>query len=106
MNSRPWSEIRARDVAEGRTNEARIAELTDKMLRQQRAAALAELRTTLGLTQEDVARALHVGPARVSELENGDICRSELNTLAAYVELLGGRVEVVATFGEERIRIA
>lgn len=106
MKSLSWSEIRARDIAEGRTNEQRIAELQEQMRRQQRAAALAELRTTLGLTQAEVARALHVGQARVSKLENGDISRSELSTLASYVEVLGGNVEVVATFGEERIRIA
>lgn len=42
----------------------------------------------------------------MSKLENGEISRSGLGTLASYVEALGGSVEVVAAFGEERIRIA
>ncbi|MEI6623240.1 MAG: XRE family transcriptional regulator [Actinomycetes bacterium] len=106
MKSQSWASIRARDISEGRTNETRIAELQEQMRRQQRSAALAELRVSLGMTQQDVADALHVGQARISKLENGELDRNEIGTLASYVEALGGDVEIVARFGEERIRIA
>lgn len=39
----------------------------------------------------------------ISALEAGDLDLSGLATLPAYVEVLGGIVEVVATFGERRI---
>lgn len=106
MKSELWSQRRAREVADGSTDEVRIAELKEQMRQQQRAAALSELRISLGMTQQQVADVLHVGQARISKLENGEIDRSEIATLAAYVEALGGDVEIVATFGQERIRIA
>jgi predicted XRE-type DNA-binding protein len=54
----------------------------------------------------EIARRLGVGQPRISQIERGDLNRAELSTLRAYVEALGGHLEVSATFGERRLRIA
>jgi hypothetical protein len=46
---------------------------------------------------------MKVSQKRVSAVERGVLTRTELGTVAAYVAALGGRVEVVADFGDERI---
>jgi hypothetical protein len=45
---------------------------------------------------------MHVSQRRVSAVEHGELTRIELGTVVDYVEALGGRVEVVADFGDER----
>ena len=42
-----------------------------------------------------------VTQARVSRIEKGELTRSEVDTLAAYVRALGGRLKIVADFGDE-----
>lgn len=37
-----------------------------------------------------------------SRIENGELERSEVETLAAYVRALGGRLKIVAEFGDEQ----
>jgi len=68
-----------------------------------RAHRLAEMRKRLGLTQAEVAERMHVRQERVSAIERARIGASELRTLAAYIEALGGRMEIVADFGGERL---
>jgi predicted XRE-type DNA-binding protein len=55
------------------------------------------------VTQTDVAAEMHVTQRRVSAVERGQLDRTELGTVVAYVEALGGRVEVVADFVDERL---
>ena len=55
---------------------------------EQRAFRLAEMRRRLGITQ-----------GRVSAKPG----TTELRTLAAYVEALGGRLEIIADFGDQRL---
>jgi len=100
-----WDELRAKDSAAGRIDEAKVAEHRQRMLDAQRAYRLAEVRKSLGLTQTDVAAAMHVSQRRVSAVEHGDLTRTSLGTVATYVAALGGRVEIVASFGDERIVI-
>jgi hypothetical protein len=45
------------------------------------------------------------GP-RVSAIERGDVERVEASTLRAYVEALGGRLQVIAEFGDNMYRVA
>ena len=40
-------------------------------------------------------------PGRVSAIEHANAGATELRTLAAYVEALGGRLEIIADFGDE-----
>ncbi|MGH3342572.1 MAG: XRE family transcriptional regulator [Carbonactinosporaceae bacterium] len=86
-------------------NEAAVAGHKAAILAEVRVHQLAELRKAQGLRQSDVAEQMHVTQARVSTLERGDLGRLGLDTVRAYVEALGGRVEVVASFGDTRFVI-
>lgn len=68
-----------------------------------RAHRLAEMRKRLGLTQAEVAQRMNVRQERVSAIERAKVDTSELRTLAAYIMALGGRLEIVADFGGERL---
>ena len=106
MTEQHWptlEEIEAQD--KGRINEAQVAEHRERMRAAQRAHRLAEIRKTQGLTQTDVAKLMHVSQRRVSAVERGDLSRTELGTVASYVEALGGRVQIVADFGDEHLVI-
>ncbi|MBT2480031.1 helix-turn-helix domain-containing protein [Streptomyces sp. ISL-94] len=67
-----------------------------------RAHRLAEVRKRQHTTQVQVAEAMGVTQARVSRIENGELERSEVETLAAYVRALGGKLKIVAEFGDEQ----
>ncbi|MER6720599.1 MULTISPECIES: XRE family transcriptional regulator [Streptomyces] len=62
---------------------------------------LAELRKRQHTTQVQVAEAMGVTQARVSRIEKGQLERSEVDTLAAYVKALGGKLKIVADFGDQ-----
>ncbi|MFC9297935.1 helix-turn-helix domain-containing protein [Streptomyces sp. NPDC057011] len=67
-----------------------------------RAHRLAEVRKRQHTTQVQVAEAMGVTQARVSRIESGELERSEVETLAAYVRALGGKLKIVAEFGDEQ----
>ncbi|MGH3304622.1 MAG: helix-turn-helix domain-containing protein [Streptosporangiaceae bacterium] len=94
-------EIEAADA--GRIDEAKVARHRSRMRAEMRAHRLAEIRRARGLTQTDVAGQMRVSQRRVSAVEHGDIERAQLGTVVSYVEALGGRVEIVADFGDERL---
>ncbi|GIF58769.1 XRE family transcriptional regulator [Asanoa iriomotensis] len=73
----------------------------DELIAQARAYRLAEIRRRQHATQTDIAKAMGVTQARVSRIEKGELTRSEVDTLAAYVKALGGRLKIVAEFGDE-----
>lgn len=100
--SRSWSDIRA----ERPPRETAVAEHTERMLAETRAYRLREIREEQGLTQIELAARMHVTQPSVSELERGQLDRAGLSTIKAYVEALGGTVEVVADFGDQRVVIA
>lgn len=102
---RTWKDVRAEAVASGRLDEAKVAEQTRRLLAEVRAHRLAEIRETTGLNQTDIANRLGVSQSRVSRIERGDMDRTEVATVRAYVGALGGEVEIVAKFGDERITI-
>jgi len=68
------------------------------------ALALAELRNSRNVTQIQLAAQLGITQGNVSRLE----ARSEiyLSTLRSYIEALGGRLEITAVFGDERVPVA
>jgi hypothetical protein len=41
---------------------------------------------------------MRVTQRRVSAVENGELSRTELGTVEAYIRALGGRVKVIAEF--------
>ncbi|MDT0445550.1 helix-turn-helix domain-containing protein [Streptomyces johnsoniae] len=71
------------------------------MITASRVHRLAELRKRQHTTQVEVAKAMGVTQARVSRIEKGQVERSEVETLAAYVQALGGKLKIVADFGDE-----
>ena len=70
-----------------------------------RAHTLAEARQRMRLTQAQVARRMNVRQERVSAIERAEPGATEVRTLAAYVAALGGRLEIVAHIGDERITL-
>ncbi len=89
---------RQRDPA---TLDANVAEHRRAM---EDALALAELRNSRNVTQIQLAAQLGITQGNVSRLE----ARSEiyLSTLRSYIEALGGRLEIAAVFGNERVPVA
>ncbi|MCL7488831.1 MAG: helix-turn-helix domain-containing protein [Desulfobulbaceae bacterium] len=57
---------------------------------------LAELRKARGLNQTDVAEALKIAQANISQLENRP--DSLISTLSQFIEALGGKLEIHAKF--------
>jgi predicted XRE-type DNA-binding protein len=80
----------------------RARETTDDHVR---AWHLARVRTEQDRTQEDVARVMGVTQPRVSAIERGELDTVTLSTLRAYVRALGGRLRVVADFGDQEYRL-
>jgi hypothetical protein len=42
-----------------------------------------------------------VSQARVSRIEKGQLDKSEVETWAAYVKAVGGKLKIIADFGDE-----
>jgi DNA-binding XRE family transcriptional regulator len=74
-----------------------------RLLAQARGYQLAETRKRLGLGQEQIAAAMGVSVARVSQIEHGEVASFEV--IARYVEALGGRLDLVADFGDRTVRL-
>ena len=78
-----------------------IREGANHMIAEVRARRLAEVRKRQNATQVEVAAAMGVSQARVSRIEKGQLEKSEVETLAAYVKALGGKLKIIADFGDE-----
>ena len=74
-----------------------------ELLAQARGRQLAETRKQLGIGQKDIAAAMDVTIARVSQIEHGEVTSFEV--IARYVEALGGRLDLVADFGDRTVRL-
>ena len=66
-------------------------------------ATLRQVREARARSQEAVARKLHINQAAVSKLER----RTDmyLSTLRSYIEAMGGKLEIVARFPNQAVRI-
>lgn len=65
---------------------------------------LAEIRKSVGLTQQDLAKSLGVSQPSLSKLEKQD--DMHISTLRRLVEALDGRLEIVAYLPKGDIRIS
>ena len=74
-----------------------------RLLAQARGHQLAETRKQVGLGQKQIATAMGVSVARVSQIEHGEVTSFEV--IARYVEALGGRLDLVADFGDRTVRL-
>jgi predicted transcriptional regulator len=61
------------------------------------------IREAAGKTQQEVAAAMKVSQSLVSAAESREDPR--LSTLRRYVHALGGELEIIANFGDKRIRL-
>jgi DNA-binding XRE family transcriptional regulator len=68
-----------------------------------RARTLAGLRDRLGLSQAEVAARMGVRVQRVAAIERAQPGATEVRALARYAEALGGRLEIAADVGGERV---
>jgi phage shock protein A/DNA-binding XRE family transcriptional regulator len=68
-----------------------------------RARTLAEERTRLGLSQTEVAQRMGVPQDQVAAIERADSGAIDVRTLISYIEALGGRLNLTADFGGDRV---
>jgi len=73
------------------------------LLAQARGHQLAQARKDLNLGQREIAATMGVSVARVSQIEHGEVTSFEV--IARYVEALGGRLDLVADFGDRTVRL-
>jgi len=95
--AKPYKDLRAKmPVAAQKRTEARANVLMQEM-------PLYELRQARQLSQEQLARELHVGQANVSKIER----RTDvyISTLRSYVEAMGGVLEITAKFPQGAVKI-
>src|SRR5437762_3367096 len=95
-----WDEMKE-ELGFTETEHEEIRVGAQEMIAQARAYRLAEVRRRQHTTQSDVAKTMGVTQARVSRIEKGQLSRSEVDTLAAYVQALGGKMKIIADFGDE-----
>jgi predicted XRE-type DNA-binding protein len=99
-NARYWDDL-VEDFGFTKKEKEEIREGADRMIAEVRAQRLAEVRKRQNATQVEVAAAMGVSQARVSRIEKGQLEKSEVETLAAYVKALGGKLKIIADFGDE-----
>lgn len=70
-----------------------------------RVRPLVDVRRRAGFTQAQLAERMGVREGWIAAIERADAGATEMRTLADYVQALGGRLEIVADFGAERINL-
>jgi transcriptional regulator with XRE-family HTH domain len=98
---RSWKEIRPEVV----TDPDRVAAHREKLDAEVRAYRLAEIRKEQDLTQAEVADLIGITQPNVSRLEKGELESTGISTIRAYVEALGGKLRMVADFGDRQLFI-
>jgi len=98
-----WTDVRRDAAAAGLIDEQRVENARKEMTGEVRAFRLAEIRKSQHVSQKALASGMRVSQARVSTIERGELGRTELGTLQAYVEALGGHLKIIADFGDETL---
>ncbi|MFV2013688.1 MULTISPECIES: helix-turn-helix domain-containing protein [Micromonosporaceae] len=109
MTARRWSDVKAEAVTRqpwlaSEEAQAQRAAIRGENIGRIRGHELAEMRKSAGLTQAEVAVALGVSQARISQIEHGQV--DSLDTLRAYAEALGAEVSIVVSRGPLTLRVA
>jgi transcriptional regulator with XRE-family HTH domain len=88
--AKPFKNLRDKMKPESRVRSGALADQMRKEIK------LAELRQALGVSQEELADLLEKKQAAISRFER----RSDIHvsTLREFIQALGGRLEVIATF--------
>jgi len=74
-----------------------------RLIARNRVHPLVDIRRQAGLTQAQLAARMNVPEEHVTAIENGEPAATGIGTLAAYVEALGGRLEIIADLGAEHV---
>jgi hypothetical protein len=98
VGGKKFSELRAKMSSEHRE---RAAQRTKAMLAE---LPLQEVRHARALTQATLAETMECGQDEISKLER----RADMlvSTLRRYIEAMGGRLEIVATFPDGEVRLS
>lgn len=99
-DARSWEDLK-RELDLTAAEREEIDSGAQRLIAEARALRLSEVRRRQRTTQVEVAKAMGVTQARVSRIEKGQLQRSEVDTLAAYVQALGGKLKIIADFGDE-----
>jgi len=99
-DARSWEDLE-QDLEFTAAEHEQISTGAQRLIAEARAFRLADVRRRQHTTQVEVAKAMGVTQARVSRIEKGQLERSEVDTLAAYVQALGGKLKIIADFGDE-----
>ena len=67
--------------------------------------ALHDLRRAQKVTQRELAKRLGVSQNRISKIEKGQFDNTQIGTVRKYIEALGGRITLDATFGDTVVPI-
>ena len=103
--AKTWASVRKDAVTRGRLAPDRVKELKDRLIGESHAHKLVEIRRESGLNQEEMAERLNISQSRVSRIERGQLDKAHVATLKAYIEALGGELELSARFGSERVSL-
>ncbi len=95
--TKPFSHLR-QSIDQDPERRRRVADMKRAMLDAQR---LSDMRAQRGITQQRVADTLAVSQANVSRIEHEDDLY--LSTLRAYVEALGGTLDINARFPDGEV---
>ena len=95
--AKKFSELQARMTPQARADAERLYRLHLKEM------PLHELRKAQELSQETLAKALHINQAAISKMER----RTDMyiSTLRNYIRAMGGELEIIATFPEGQVKI-
>jgi len=98
MATKKWTDVRP-GIVQGLGGEAVVADAHRLNQAHIDAHRLAERRTSLGLTQAEVAQRMGVTKSRVSQIERGEV--STVDVIARYVQAIGGHLQIAAVFGND-----
>lgn len=100
MATKKWTDVRP-GIVQGLGGEAAVADAHRRDQSYIDAHRLAERRTSLGLTQAEVAERMGVTKSRVSQIERGEV--STVDVIARYVQAIGGHLQISAVFGNDQL---
>ncbi|WP_412030488.1 helix-turn-helix domain-containing protein [Deinococcus yunweiensis] len=103
--TKTWQQVREEALASGQVTEAGVAQQKLEAVARLRAHRLTELRRAVGLNQEALARKLGISQSRISRIERGDLDHTEIATLRAFTQALGGELEITVKLGDERLTL-
>lgn len=101
-----WNDLNEDLRESGKYDEDNVRKNVERLRSEIRTYRLAEIRESLGITQQILATHLGISQSRVSQIEHGDLENTEVATLRNYFRELGGEVEVIVQIGDERVQIA